>query len=165
MRPGEKAHVLIHAPVSSYVGVVAVDQSVYLQQDKNQLTTAKVTFFCFFLVPNPFLKQSFVFQLYDEIRRLDEYKPLTVKRYDCAWRLHFKCSCDCYRYRKESNPPLAKPRPLPAVDVNGPPGVKRDVGRESPSIIRTRKCCARRCNLIYYPQYCSYVQASSYFTV
>ena len=44
MRPGEKAHLLIHAPVSSYVGVVAVDQSVYLQQDKNQLTTAKVTF-------------------------------------------------------------------------------------------------------------------------
>ena len=45
VRPGEKAHLLIQAPVSSYVGIVAVDQSVYLQQDKNQLTTAKVTLY------------------------------------------------------------------------------------------------------------------------
>ncbi|XP_062505482.1 murinoglobulin-1-like isoform X2 [Corticium candelabrum] len=144
VRPGQKAHLLIHAPVSSYVGVVAVDQSVYLQQDKNQLTTAK---------------------LYDEIRQFDEHKQLAINKYVCDWYVHWNCTCECYGYQKGWNPPLPKPRPLPAVDVIGPTGVKGDVGRESPRIISPRKCCARRCkDVTYSPRYCSYVQASSYFT-
>ncbi|XP_062505338.1 murinoglobulin-1-like [Corticium candelabrum] len=143
MRPGEKAHLLIHAPVSSYVGVVAVDQSVYLQQDKNQLTTAK---------------------LYDEIRQFGEHKPLAIKKYVCDWYVYWNCNCNCYGYQKARKPPLPKPRPLPAVNVTDTPGVKGDVERESPSIVSPRKCCARRCkDVTYSPRYCSYVQASNYF--
>ncbi|XP_062505913.1 alpha-2-macroglobulin-like protein 1 isoform X2 [Corticium candelabrum] len=144
VRPGEKAHLLIQAPVSSYVGVVAVDQSVYLQQDKNQLTTAK---------------------LYDEIRQFDQHKSLAIKSYVCDWYAYWNCNCDCYGYSKGGNPPLPQKRPLPAVDRNGPPGVKGDEGRQQRRIIRPGKCCARRCNdVAYSPRYCSYVQASSYFT-
>lgn len=39
VRPGHKVNLTIRAPPMSYVGVVAVDQSVYIQQEKNQLTT------------------------------------------------------------------------------------------------------------------------------
>ena len=43
VKPGEKTNLLIKAPPMTYVGVVAVDQSVYIQWDKNQLTPSKVS--------------------------------------------------------------------------------------------------------------------------
>ena len=43
VRPGEETNLTIRAPPESFVGVVAVDKSVYIQQEKNQLTTSKVS--------------------------------------------------------------------------------------------------------------------------
>ncbi|XP_065842289.1 alpha-1-inhibitor 3-like [Oscarella lobularis] len=42
VKPGENVSLQIEAAPGSYVGVVAVDQSVYLQQAKNQLTAQQV---------------------------------------------------------------------------------------------------------------------------
>ena len=42
VEPGENVSLQIEAAPGSYVGVVAVDQSVYLQQAKNQLTAQQV---------------------------------------------------------------------------------------------------------------------------
>ena len=42
--PGGKANLTIRAPPKSFIGVVAVDKSVYFQQEKNQLTISKVGF-------------------------------------------------------------------------------------------------------------------------
>ena len=43
VRPGDETSLTIRASPKSFIGVVAVDKSVYIQQEKNQLTTSKVS--------------------------------------------------------------------------------------------------------------------------
>ena len=50
VEPGENVSLKIDAAPGSYVGVVAVDQSVYLQQAKNQLTAQQVRLNKYFLI-------------------------------------------------------------------------------------------------------------------
>ena len=43
VQPGGQATLLIRAPPMSLVGIVAVDRNVYNQEEKNQLTSSKVS--------------------------------------------------------------------------------------------------------------------------
>ncbi|XP_062505967.1 C3 and PZP-like alpha-2-macroglobulin domain-containing protein 8 isoform X2 [Corticium candelabrum] len=172
VKPGEKTNLLIKAPPMSYVGVVAVDQSVYIQQDKNQLTTSK-------------LDQYFQFD-YEGVDKVG------ADKYVCDWSVYWDCRCTCYG---------PYPRPtgqaegdvhttnFPTVEVDSSASISdqsgnnrdlrrpiRDVGRNKrqelhipPGIVYpvapkrniSERCCPRNCTAVHYPKkYCWYYKAS-----
>ncbi|XP_062505048.1 ovostatin homolog 2-like [Corticium candelabrum] len=96
VKPGEKTNLLIKAPPMSYVGVVAVDQSVYIQQNKNQLTPSK---------------------LYQELDMFDEHKQFPVESY--FYRIVYEQSSGIQLSDRETEPPKTcqKPNPPPKPDV------------------------------------------------
>jgi hypothetical protein len=134
VRPGDKTILTIRAPPQSFIGVVAVDKSVYIEQEKNQLTPSK---------------------LYNEAIRFDTQNRLLSDSFICGWRM--ECPCVCYGpYPRPSGQPTTAVRPLPIFE--------RSVVVPRPSGRPDLNCCPRNCtNPVFYPDYCSYFKASSYF--
>eukprot|EP00118_Oscarella_pearsei_P024659 m.306530 g.306530 ORF g.306530 m.306530 type:complete len:1559 (+) comp41333_c0_seq1:295-4971(+) len=102
VKPGDEVNLKIKAARSSYVGVVAVDQSVYLQQAKNQLTIG---------------------QVHSEVGAFEAtLRHCPTQFYMCGGRHHWSCRCRSYGClhgpSKDEKAPkrLIRPRPIPGPE-------------------------------------------------
>jgi hypothetical protein len=140
VRPGNETSLTIRAPPRSFIGVVAVDKSVYIQQEKNQLTPTK---------------------LYNEAGRFDKYNSLErLDSFICGWSMY--CPCVCYGDYSRRTDDIRKPRDRRQLVVDDPVIAPRRPGPPG----HDRKCCPRDCtNPRFSPRHCWYFKASRYFSV